>query len=676
MENDKKSRRPSINCGFGPEDITSTTALLNQLQTQAGPLCPVLLRRLSPGLRQSIARFSGSATEAEALKPALAAELSEAIKGGPLFHPTLFPADSLRPMTQAVLARRPVELDLLWLNKLLVQEAFPTELSRKSETVAAQWEMKGIPFCAYCEARPLINGWGLSYRVSYTGGTPKHAKSLEEALAKSEELAEGVLKGAPAPNRKEAKVRDAKAEAYDEICTEAAELGLGGAKTLFRFIRDAVAAQVLLGPERPLGEFVTDAVKVMPEPTQRTLLRTAFGPYQAFIQSKTGVGKDSQNVKLSAVRRYVLASAACEKVATQLAERAKLTSNCAGSQSAPTMEELTSMFRSASQAPEILTEKATANGILIWLQLLQVDWKQRRDCLDAVRNFFTYMRDVLHAVPQTAKTAAHLVARPKREAKKEPAAILWAEQVWNLLLNAQDLESVWFVAIGVFAGLHETAILRLDWEHDIIEWDGQGPTKIYIAPGKEKETQGAREGRDITIQSPLKEILALGKGRTGSVITNKKIWYTKIRPLVQRLGILWKQSIMRHTCASLLKALGVALKDVADQLGDREGTVKRYYLQYIPPDKVKPFQTPPVDLSRFAKLPPRLREWDWRRPLLEVTFSENGQPSLSIRPPEETAPLCPKKSAPAPNGASRKRGRRVGWPPDEVMRVLVQHLLV
>ncbi len=151
--------------------------------------------------------------------------------------------------------------------------------------------------------------------------------------------------------------------------------------------------------------------------------------------------------------------------------------------------------------------------------------------------FFTFLQE-RQAVPQAGETVAHIVRRPRREGKQDPIAIFWPWEVWTILANLQNLETVWYVSLGVYAGLHTTEIRRLVWEN--VTWDPDhpdNPKQIQIPSGKGKDSHGAGDTKYIDVVYPLTEILRLGKGRSGAIVSNNSTWESKLQPLLARLQI-------------------------------------------------------------------------------------------------------------------------------------------
>ena len=244
----------------------------------------------------------------EKLKPLLAEEFSRVIRGASVYHKTRFADIPLSLMTQGVLARKPHGLDEVWLNRLLLRDAFRDELAREANSLAAEWVAGGINFRVYCEERHLARGIGISFKIVFKTSKKwdsRHAKSLEQAKNRLKDLADEILSGSAPTNKRDAKERDAKAEAYDAVTREVAKTGKIGKENVLEFVTDAVKAQVELGPTRPLLRFVHKAVEVMPTLVHRLLLQAAFLRYKAFHDTRQGVGRKEKQKKLNLVVHWM-----------------------------------------------------------------------------------------------------------------------------------------------------------------------------------------------------------------------------------------------------------------------------------------------------------------------------------------------------------------------------------
>jgi hypothetical protein len=112
-----------------PNDLTDAAGLAVKLRDAADPLTLYLRGQFSAAAREQLRQYAGPAAPTEALRKVLADELNRQLKGG-LFEPGLFAHVALTAETRALMDRRPQGLELLRLNRLLLEEAFPAEVAR------------------------------------------------------------------------------------------------------------------------------------------------------------------------------------------------------------------------------------------------------------------------------------------------------------------------------------------------------------------------------------------------------------------------------------------------------------------------------------------------------------------------------------------------------------------
>jgi len=280
-------------------------------------------------------------------------------------------------------------------------------------------------------------------------------------------------------------------------------------------------------------------------------------------------------------------------------------------------------------------------------------WRHRLNRRADLVTFFKFCRDDLHALPPALRTAAEMVPIPRMPSDEKPApvVVLAFLDIWRILINVQDLETVFFFALAVFAGLHQSEILKLDWGD--IKWDGRRGIEILIPPNVGKNRGKKPEGRYAEVQRPLDQILRLGKGRTGKIVSNTKTMKNKISRLAKRLGIKWQPSIMRHTFASFLLGKGKTEEEVAKLIGDLVSTLRRHYIRPMSKQESRVYASLPVKTEIFEDLDDRLREWDWEGPLKELRPQRDrgpGKPEWRIVTPRSSVPGAGSKPLLASNG--------------------------
>lgn len=111
------------------DDIVEPDSLATRLlkPAQADHVSQFLAARLSTDTRALLAQGGGAATQMAAR--ALADELNAVIKGGSIYEEGRFANVKLSEETSLILRQRPEDRDVLRLNRLLLQDAYPRELS-------------------------------------------------------------------------------------------------------------------------------------------------------------------------------------------------------------------------------------------------------------------------------------------------------------------------------------------------------------------------------------------------------------------------------------------------------------------------------------------------------------------------------------------------------------------
>jgi hypothetical protein len=526
---------------FAAEDMINPVALAKKLQAGDHPFSKFLLDKFSAKGRDGLAALLNDGADPDRLAEILAEEFSAIVAGGQsVYLAEKMNGMKLRKSTRKLIRKNPQGDELERMSTLLIQDFFTADIDHDSCELAEVVKKKKIEFRIYKERRRLKTKWNESFKITFPaidGQTSTHAPSLEQAHVEIDTLVDRVLSGEAPVTKQRNKERDAKARAYDEIATETAKVGKKETEDVMEFVKDAVKAQLKLGLERPLLEFVLYAAKIVAEPVTRCFLQAAVTAYQQFLEARKDLCRKGVQTTLAVVKEFAAA------MPSLVHKRAA--ANLAPGDAAP------------APPKDVLVEDPEPNEIQSWLNSRKTGWEYRRDMLDMTRAFLAYCRDALHALPPSLKTAAHVVPRPKPDSDAEPipAPVLKFQNVWRILVNLQDLESVWFFALAVFAGLHQSEILRLVWENDIV-WKESQPIQIFIASGKGKDKHGKRMGAHVEVQEPLCAILALGRSRTGKIVQRKTLRQDKISVLARLLGVAWAESIMRHTFASNLLASG------------------------------------------------------------------------------------------------------------------------
>jgi hypothetical protein len=113
------------------EDLTDLPSLVAKLRGN-DRLATHLLSRLSNDTRKLLSAYEGGTDSA--LKEALVKDLNAIIRGPLIYEAKRFSQVARSPKTQELLVRNPQGKELQRLNRLLLQDAYPGELSTRTRT--------------------------------------------------------------------------------------------------------------------------------------------------------------------------------------------------------------------------------------------------------------------------------------------------------------------------------------------------------------------------------------------------------------------------------------------------------------------------------------------------------------------------------------------------------------
>ena len=114
---------------FTPGDFVNLPLLTARLKQSADTdtVSRFVSGQLSPATRNMLPKYSGGTNSI--LQQALAVDFNKLIQSGPIYDEQRFAAVKLQPATSNLLAQAPVGLDQVWLNRKLLLDAYPQELS-------------------------------------------------------------------------------------------------------------------------------------------------------------------------------------------------------------------------------------------------------------------------------------------------------------------------------------------------------------------------------------------------------------------------------------------------------------------------------------------------------------------------------------------------------------------
>jgi hypothetical protein len=115
---------------FSVEDLIGLPSLVGRLTQPTRKFDIWLATRLSTQTQSALAAYQAASTNPAGLKEALQQELNKLIQDESIYEQERFAGITLRSEVQTLLSQGPQGIDLHHLNRLLVEDAYPLELSR------------------------------------------------------------------------------------------------------------------------------------------------------------------------------------------------------------------------------------------------------------------------------------------------------------------------------------------------------------------------------------------------------------------------------------------------------------------------------------------------------------------------------------------------------------------
>jgi hypothetical protein len=162
---------------FGSEDIADLAAIAKKLTDKSDAVSAFLSDQLADALKSDLAAYSPGSANFKAVRSALGKNLNKIISGGSLYEKTRFQNVSLRAETQELRKQNPHGRDLVRLNRMLLEDAYPTELAK---SVPAGWIVKDGAMASTGAGRGVIytandySRFRLMFTMRHVSGNPDH----------------------------------------------------------------------------------------------------------------------------------------------------------------------------------------------------------------------------------------------------------------------------------------------------------------------------------------------------------------------------------------------------------------------------------------------------------------------------------------------------------------------
>jgi len=157
--------------------IVDVAAFVGKVATGPDEVSVYLRGRLPDTVKADLAAYDPAASNAKAVIAAFLKSLEPVLAGPSIYDRARFQDRVLRAETVRLLDRNPRGLDLIRLNKLLLEEAYPAELARSA---ASGWVVKDGAMASTGAGRGVIytakdySRFRLSFTLRHVSGNPDH----------------------------------------------------------------------------------------------------------------------------------------------------------------------------------------------------------------------------------------------------------------------------------------------------------------------------------------------------------------------------------------------------------------------------------------------------------------------------------------------------------------------
>jgi len=114
---------------FSGDDITNLPSLVKKLTAPADPVSTFVSDHLDLAAKTLLASYQGTNSDSDELESVLAKNLNRIIAGPLIYDGSRFRSVSLRPKTAELLKAKPQGQDLIQLNQMLLQDAYPENIT-------------------------------------------------------------------------------------------------------------------------------------------------------------------------------------------------------------------------------------------------------------------------------------------------------------------------------------------------------------------------------------------------------------------------------------------------------------------------------------------------------------------------------------------------------------------
>jgi len=162
-------------------NLLDPAAFAARLTSGSDPLTVFLRGQLQDSVKQDVAAFSASSANAKTVLAALVKDLNQVISGPSLHDPARFSKVALRPETRELLKAKPTGHQVARLNKMLLEDAYPTDIAKSSLT---GWVVKDGAMSSTGAGRGVIyttqefSRYRLMFTMRHVSGNPDHQAAV------------------------------------------------------------------------------------------------------------------------------------------------------------------------------------------------------------------------------------------------------------------------------------------------------------------------------------------------------------------------------------------------------------------------------------------------------------------------------------------------------------------
>ena len=164
---------------FGSADVIDLSSLAKRISDKSDPVAAFLNGQLDDALKNQLAAYSASEAPADtkATTSALAKALTKLIQSGSLYESGAFRGVALPAEIQELLKKNPRGASLTRLNRMLLQDAFPSEIAKSA---AVGWAVKDGAIASTGAGRGVLytardfGTFRLTFTMRHVSGNPDH----------------------------------------------------------------------------------------------------------------------------------------------------------------------------------------------------------------------------------------------------------------------------------------------------------------------------------------------------------------------------------------------------------------------------------------------------------------------------------------------------------------------